>query len=218
MKKRTDSLIFKIALIFFIFIFATLTVSGINTYVRQTEIYKAQCEENIHDIAVHLSNLIVADDDDFVWFQNYFLEHCQEMNVDIDFADSTPEREAFEKLFAEKYPGEIIGKTIAFDDLSDDVKMAYTKYKFEYYLLTFEQTRDDFNLIYVYYLVPDLTQDHYMTYMLDATREIKTIDGKDYIDLGITVPEVIERHQVMWEAWDTGTTPSGYDYYDNEYG
>ncbi len=47
MEKKTDSLLFKFAFIFAVFTVVTLLMSGINTYVNQTNSYKSQCEDRI---------------------------------------------------------------------------------------------------------------------------------------------------------------------------
>ena len=81
MQKRTNSLLFHFAVIFLIFTVVTLTMSGINTYVRQNEIYKAQCEENIRHIGEYLADLILEDGDDFVIYQEYYMNDVRMMDI-----------------------------------------------------------------------------------------------------------------------------------------
>ena len=54
-----------------------------------------------------------------------------------------------------------------------------------------------------------------MTYILDGVRESRE-DGCVY--LCIDVFEPLEQHKKMWEAWNTGKMPHGFDSYDNEFG
>lgn len=218
MEKKKDSLLFKFAIIFIIFSMVTLLMSGFNTYYNQTNGYKHQCEENLQHLAAYLKELIVADGENFVNFQNYFLLHQDEILVRYDFKDDyQPEKKKFESLFAENYPGKTLGVNIKFDDLSDDVKKAYAAYRFEYWLNTFEKARDSFGIKYAYYITPT-KEDWHMYWLIDNVREEKTIDGIKYIDPCVDVFEVPEKHEKMWEAWNTGKIPKGYDTYDNEFG
>ena len=218
MEKKTDSLLFKFAIIFIIFSLVTLLMSGFNTYYNQTNGYKRQCEENLQHIAAYLKELMMADGEDFVDFQNYFISHYDEVLVRHDFKDDyKPEQKKFETLFATKYPGKTLGVDIKFIELSDDIKKAYAAYRFEYWLNTFEKARDRFGIKYAYYLVPT-KEDWHMYWVIDTVREEKTIDGIKYIDPCTDVFEVPKDHKKMWEAWNTGKTPEGYDTYDNEFG
>ena len=94
---------------------------------------------------------------------------------------------------------------------------AYGVYCHEHFLQLFEKATQAFGLVYAYYIVPGEEELH-MIYLLDAIREEVLIDGKPYITLGIDVLEPLEEHARMWEAWNTGMAPSGYDTYDNEFG
>ncbi|WP_029318944.1 diguanylate cyclase domain-containing protein [Butyrivibrio sp. AE3004] len=66
MRKKTDSLLFKFAIIFVIFTMITIALSTIITYASQNSIYHKQCEERIQDIAEYLEKLMIADGDEFV--------------------------------------------------------------------------------------------------------------------------------------------------------
>ena len=197
MEKKTDSLLFKFAIIFTIFSLVTLTMSGLNIYYNQTNAYKQQCEDNIQHLAAYLKELMLADGENFVNFQEYFLAHYEEINVPIDFnGDYQPEQKKFEQLFDMQNPGKTLGVDIKFSELSDEVKLAYTTYRFEYWLNTFEKARDSFGIKYAYYVTPAKENLH-MYWMIDALRDEKVVDGKSYIKLGIDVLEVMEEHQKM---------------------
>ncbi len=219
MTHKTDRLLFKFAIMFLIFTVVTLFISSINTYVNQTDSYKQQAEVSLKEVAHCLRQMLVADGENFLQFQNYFLENHDKILVRKDFSgDFLPEKENFEKLFSEKYPGKVFGADIKFDDMPDEIKIAYAKYYFEYWLGTFERTREAFqNVGYTYYIVPGKEKLH-MVWMLDAIREPVTIDGVEYITLCIDVEEPLEEHQKMWTAWESGKEPDGYDTYDNEFG
>ncbi len=218
MEKKTDSLLFRFAIIFMTFSLVTLLMSGFNIYYNQTSAYKKQCEENLQRIADYLKELMLADGENFADFQNYFILHYDEVLVRYDFKDDyQSEQKKFESLFATKYPGKTLGVDIKFTELSDDVKKAYAAYRFEYWLNVFEKARDSFGIKYAYYLVPT-KEDWHMYWVIDTVREEKTVDGIKYIAPCTDVFEVPEDHEKMWEAWNTGEIPEGYDTYDNEFG
>ena len=200
-----------------IFTIVTLSMSGIDIYLNQTDSYKKQCEENITNIAKYLEALIMADGDDFADFQKYFLEHHDEIDIPTDFPSYLPAMDEYDSLFAKEYPGKTLGVDIKFNELSDKVKKAFATYTYEYWLTTFEKARDSFGIMYTYYLAPT-GEDNHMYWMIDAIRDSREVDGKSYLNLCIDVEEPLEEHQKMWEAWNTGEKPTGYDVYDNEYG
>ena len=162
--------------------------------------------------------MIKADGENFLQFQNYFLENNEKILIRMDFSgDYQPAKHKFEKLFAEQYPNKNFGTDIKFDELPENIKLAYTEFYIEYCTNTFEKARDSFGIKYAYYLTPGKEKLH-MVWMIDAFREPKTIDGVEYITLGIDVLEEFDAHQKMWTAWESGEEPEGYDTYDNEYG
>ena len=146
------------------------------------------------------------------------MANYEKVLVPMDFdGNYRPAQQNFERLFRTYYPDKIYGVDIKFDELNEEVKLAYATYKYEYWLTVFEQTRDSFNLKYTYYVVPT-GEDLHMYYMIDALREENVIDGVPYINLCLDVYEEYSEHQKMWEAWNTGHKPQGHDDYDNEYG
>lgn len=218
MERKTDSLLFRFALIFSIFTIIAMLMSGVSIYVNQTSQYKEQCEKNMQNLADYIESMMIADGKNFLILQDYFMKHKGEMMIRHDFSgDYAPAKKKYEELFAAQYPGKVLGSTITFEELSPQVQNAYAVYYFEYWLYKFEKARDLFGLKYTYYIVPTEEPLH-MVWMLDLIRDKKTVNDVDYIDLGVDVYEPIEEHQKMWEAWNTGKKPKGYDTYDNEFG
>lgn len=218
MKERADSLLFKFGIIFFVFTVVTLVLSGNATYYSQSKSYMLEREESSQQVASFLEKHLLADCDNFADFQDYFMNHRDRMFIRHDFdGDWRPARVDFDRKFSEIYPGKSFGTDIKFAELSDELKNLYAVYAWEYYMYTFEKARDDFDMKYTCYLVP-VEKPLHMTWMLDLIRDKKEKDGVTYIDLGATVEEPLHLHQRMWEAWNTGKRPNGYDTYDNEYG
>ena len=213
--KRT-SLLLKFGIIFLLFTLVTLTVSGIATYMNQTKIYQVQKEELMQQIADYMADILQADGSDFPMYQKYFLEHHDEINVPGNFSedDVLQSRKTYETMFNEKYAGKTLGVNIDIGALDSQTQNAYAVYNHEYYLNLFEKAAARFNLAYLYYVVPT-GEGRDMCFVLDAVRELK--DDTNLV-LGIVDEQPITNHGKMWEAWETGKAPSGYDSYDNEYG
>ena len=220
-ESKGSSLIFKFAFIFACFTFFTLCMSGINTYINQTNSYKKQCEDNINNIAMYLESILSSEGEDFINFQNYFISHYEEIEIPFDQVDDVEASKIeFESLFAQKYPGYVLGEDIAFGDLDNQVQKAFAVWKFKKYLHIFEEARPTFGVIYTYYVVPT-GQDLHMYYLIDAPREVREAkgrNGEDVLNLCLDIYEPLEEHEKMWAAWTSGKRAEGYDYYDNEFG
>ena len=218
MRNKLHSLLFKFAFIFCIFSMVALSLTGITAYINQREIYKEQCEEHLINIAHHLEHLVEAEGQPFYDFQQYYIDHKDSVLIRHDFnGDWMPDYTAFTDLMHTHHPNQILGKTIAFPELDEEVKMAYTVYMAKKWLSIFEGTAKSFSIHYAYYLVPSKKPLN-MYWVIDAVREERFVDGIKYIDTCTEVEEPLERHQKMWGAWSTGKEVSGYDTYDNEYG
>ena len=191
------------------------------SFFTQSRIYSRQREESIQYVADYLEKLVKLDDEDFLFFQDYFIEHHKEYKIPVhfDYEETNLSREKYETLFAQQYPGMVLGKDITFAELSKEVKDAYAIWNYEYYRLTFEEAAKSFNIAYAYYLVPTGEPEH-MYWFLDIARDSETIDGEDWLALCLDIHDPVIKHKCMWEAWNTGKRPKGYDIYDDsfEYG
>ncbi|MEE5993401.1 MAG: GGDEF domain-containing protein [Oscillospiraceae bacterium] len=214
--KRKYGLLFKFGIIFLVFIILTLTATGIATYANQTQIYQKQQEQTLQSLAAYLAVNLEADGNDFAEYQEYFIEHCQDMDIPADFTeqDALESRQKYERMFAETYPAKVFGEDIKFEELTQEIQNAYAIYNHEYYLLLFEKANELFNLTYTYYFVPTGEGVDVM-FVLDGVRELKDDTN---IDLGIIAAEQKEEHEKMWEAWNTGNAPSEPESCDTEYG
>ena len=217
MRKKTDSLLFKFAMVFAVFTVVILTMTGLVTYHNQTAAYHLECEERIQKVGRILESLVVAEGQEFLDYQDYFMAYHRDMLIPYNFrGDYIPAREKFYRLFTEQFPGKIYGRDVKFADLPESLKMLYAVYNHERWLSIFEKINDVSGTKYAYYIVPSPEPWH-MTWMIDCVREQKEFHGVTYIDLGTDVLEPLEKHQKMWEAWETGKRPLGYDIYDDSY-
>ncbi|MCR4771120.1 MAG: GGDEF domain-containing protein [Oscillospiraceae bacterium] len=216
MQKRTHKLLFKFGALFAVFAVVAIVIGGIVTYMTQSRIYRKQQEQNIRSIADYMTAVLSADGFDFPLYQNYIIANHDDTDIPADFteADILRARKTFETMFAREHPGKALRYDVDFSELSDELRTAYAVYNHEYYLDLFEKAADRFGIAYVYYLVPTGAGRH-MYYVLDPTRETRE-DG--FLDLCIDADEPAGEHRKMWEAWETGSAPNGYDTYDNEYG
>ena len=207
----------KFAVMFISFIAVTLILNTLVTFFNQQNSYHEECKSNLMQTTNYLNKLIAADGEEFVELKAYFEEHMDKFDIAYDFDGScAPEKAEFDRLFAVNYPNMIFGSDIKFSELDDACRLAYARYKFEYWLYRFEQAANSFNIQYVYFIYP--TDDTKMRYMIDGVREKDERDGAVYISLGAEADEPRDIHENMWKAWETGSNVNGFDIMDNEYG
>jgi diguanylate cyclase (GGDEF)-like protein len=149
-------------------------------------------------------------------YQEYFMAHYEEIELPVDFTEYRSYKKSFDELFSKKYQGKTLGVDIQITECDDDTQKAYFTYKHAYWTIVFEKARSAMNIHTTYYVAPP-GEPLYMTYIIDCVREVKK-DDPAYLNLGITVEEPLEQHRTMWEAYNTGENPHGYDVYDNEFG
>ena len=216
--KRAESLFIKFGTVFAVFTIVVLILGGLVTYKLQERIYEQRIEETVTHLTQYLQVLIKADGEDFVQYQDYILEHGEEVLVPYDFdGDYLPALEEYERLFSDRYPGKTLGTDITFDELSDDVKKAFAVYTHEYWLYVFESATRVFNVDYTYYVTADDKPNH-MRFIIDGVRDAKSVDGKDYIDLSAAINEVSEVLPVLWKVWEAGESINEHDEIHNSYG
>ncbi len=218
MNNKTDSLIFKFAIIFLLFVVVALTLSGVNAYFNQRSIYKEQCEERLVHIAQHMEYLLKTEGKIFNDAMHYFIQNKDDILVPIDYNGNwQPFWHDFITTFNAKYPGKTLGIDMNFADMDAGLQRACAIYMHRKWLAIFEETARDFDIHYAYYLMPSEKPLH-MIWVIDAVREEKVVNGKKYITLCTEAPEPLEEHQKMWQAWTTGAPANGYDTYDNQFG
>ncbi len=216
-KTKNGSVLNAFIAMFVIYAVATLAVNATITYLNQVMSYHQECENNLKDLTNYLNVRIEGEGEDFSKFKKYFEGHHDEMMIPYDFdGDYTSARRAFFKHFYEKYPGKEYGKDVMFEDLDEAMQLEWAEYMYMRWFTEFQTAKDEFGLSYVYFVYP--TTDINICYMLDAVRMEKEVDGKKYLYLGDEGPANPEKLPMLWEAWVTGTNPSGFDIYDNDFG
>lgn len=216
--KESQILIKKLFRFLTIMLVSVVIVAGISAFVNQNRIYRSECEKNLLNIVDYLANIMQTDGDGFKAYREFMLEYSDEIMIPLDYdGNYKPAEIAFHNAFNKEYPGKTVGVDIAYDDMSKDLKILYATYKHEYWLYIFESAREQFDVAYTYFVVPTGEYLH-MYYMIDAVREKKTVNGKDYIYLNLDVIQPMDNHEHMWHAWNTGEKTPGYDVTNNEFG
>jgi sigma-B regulation protein RsbU (phosphoserine phosphatase) len=204
--------------LFLIFALVSIILSGAMTLFNQTQTYKKNSEKNLKRLTRQLSDLIKGEGDEFINLKHYFLEHSKDLEIPVDYESDLPvARSNFLKYITDHYPGRTFGVDLHFNDLDEEGQRLYATWRFEYWFKVFFDTKNDYDLSYVYFIFADESQDHTMIYMFDPTI-IEKKAGKQIYVLGDVVYEDPKIHKYMWEAWDTGKAPEGYDNNKNEYG
>ncbi|MCR4908912.1 MAG: GGDEF domain-containing protein [Lachnospiraceae bacterium] len=224
MKKTTDGLLFKFSILFVIFTVVTLILCAITTYFSQMNTYTQECRDSIREVGDYLESLILADGDDFITYQNYFMNHYKTSEIPFDFNEYITAQSEYEELFAKNYPGKTLWKDLEFEDMAPDVQEAYFKFTHEYWLLAFENSRASFDLPYTYYIVPVETnstpgQEEYdIYYMIDGERTAKEDSDGKYLYLGDQYHHTPAEQPVEWKVWSTGKRTDEFQEWDNNYG
>ena len=217
MRKITDGLVFKFAIVMAFFAFITLSLTGFITYVSQTRVYKKQSCEEIQSLGYYLKELILAQGEDFINYQQCYFDYYKDANIPYDFSDTKEAEDQWLQTFSEEHPGKIFGKDITFEELSERARLAWFIKNHEYWLLTFESARAAFNIPYTYYLVPKEGIFN-IVYMIDGERTSKEVDGKNYLYLGDEYYNDPIVYRVEWDTWLTGEEQHEFQIWNNAWG
>ena len=120
------------------------------------------CRDSIRNVGDYLLGLIMEDPQDYFNFRNYYDEHCKDIKIPVDFNEYTTARDEFFRVFHEQYPGKTFRDDVMPDELNDELKNLYYTYRQEYWILTFEKSRESFNLPYTYYLILSILMKPYI--------------------------------------------------------
>ena len=218
MKHMRDSLVYKFGIAFLCFTIAAMLLVGGGVYAYQTTTLRRSGQESLHAVTRYLRDLMASDGEEFAVLQRYFLAHSDEMMVPYDFAGGYTEAyAAFYQAFVRAYPGKALGTDVAFDELSDELQNVYATAAFERWLTAFECAKREFDVEYVYYIVPGKESRH-MVYVIDGVREERVVGDETFIELGIDAYEDPALYPEMWETWETGTEGHRVDVVDTSYG
>ncbi len=215
---KKDTILIRFSGIFLLFMSIIIILNACNTYSLQRESHKANIEKTLRHISAYLENLIRIEGREFLCMQDFIVNNASALKVPSSFAgDFRQEKEIFDTAFARSYPGRIFEKDVPFDALPFEMKLLFAEYMFRKWLAIFETAKEKFEIKYAYYLVPSKDPLH-MYWVIDFRRGESRHHGPQFINICADVFEPTDEHPKMWEAWNTGKAPKGYDIYDNEYG
>lgn len=218
--KKRDSLIFKFAILFTVFIVITILLNGANNYVNQSNIYQKESKEKLESLAIYLNNLIMMEPEEFFEYQELLKKYGNQINIPVNFSGYAADKKKFYEMFNKEYPGKIPGLDIHYEEMNANLQKQYVIYKHRFWLPTFENAARDFGFVYAYYIYP-IDEDLHMCWAVDAIREARIDEfgyETPYINLLAIAEDPIESHKAMWETYETGKPVDYYDSYDNEYG
>lgn len=217
MDKKKTSLLSDFALIFGIFALIIIIISGYSVYELQKKDYKRQCEDRLRNVTHYLAHLIENEGNEFIIIKDYVIENREELYLPINYdLNYHKYKDKADKLLAEKYPGKILGKDLAYEDLDKETMDAVAIYKYVYWTNTFWTAAKDFSLEYTYFLCVSDQKDH-MYYVIDAA-PTPCEDDETRLKFCDDVFEDPEKHAVMWKTWNTGCEQDVFDVFHNAYG
>ena len=219
-KKKKRGLAFQFGLFFALFAVLTIIVSGMLTFLSQTESYHKECENKLSQLTTQLAWMASAEGTEFAQLTEYFKEDPSKVRLPLDIeSDIAVSRQDFYDYVKSAYPNQTFGRDLDFEGLDEKGKELYAKWRFEYWYELFLQSADSFGLSYVYFVYPTEGKELYVTYMIDTTMGItQDSEGKDILFLGDEVYQDPKEHACLWEAWNSGKAPMGFDVSNNEYG
>ena len=218
-KKRIISLYTLFRRMFLLVLAVAVLATAWLTYSTQERSYHTQYREELHNLNNFILQKILEDGDDFRWLQEWFGEHMDELEIPFRYPDNaSAERDAFLTAFAAAYPGKAFGADVKPDEMDSGLQLLYARCRFLEWLTTFDKVRDEYGLVFAYYVYPTPGMEDHMCYMFDAPREEIVRDGKSLLVVGFDAYQDRKMHENMWKAYDTGRDPGKMDIYENEYG
>lgn len=203
---------------FLILVLSIIVMTGLSSYLSQSNIYKKQSEENLEQIVKYLSEMMSADGDEFIAYNEIMLKYGDKIRIPLSYdGNYHPAKIAFYEKYNTTYPGKSLGTDVDYLDMPEELQILYGTYKHEYWLHVFAQVKYNFDAIYTYYIVPT-GEPYHMYYVIDAIPEPQTIDGKEYMVLNLNITEPLDLYPHMWDTWNAGRELEGYDIFDNQYG
>lgn len=237
--RKRDSLVIKFTIIAIVFSVIVLSVTGVLTYMIQTDTYTKQCLDITRNVNRYLEYLMQKEGQNTVDYIDYYMDHYRDVKMKWDFDDYEDAMNNYEKIMNRDHPDRTLYVDTAFDELSDEAKEAFFIYDQQYWVTTFEAARDAFGMSYTYFLVMgdprsrtdsfaekydngDYDSEHSALYLIDGERTEETDEsgnGTGYLYLGDTYYNAYdEEHKVEWDTWNSGEQIEAFQEWDNERG
>ncbi|ETP72551.1 diguanylate cyclase (GGDEF) domain-containing protein [Lachnospiraceae bacterium JC7] len=218
MSKKTDSLNFKLLIVFLLITVIAVCTSGYISYRQEYSRYLKNCQDQIQAVSGFLCMLVEDDSDEFPFFKDYLIDHRDELYLPIDFGTDCSDAEYyFHTLMDKKFPDQEFGKDYSYEDFDKETSEACTIYNYLYWTDIFWKAEKTLNVPYTMLLIPKGDGSDEVYYIIDSDRRPYVNDPSrmricDLADM----PR--EGHEKFWKTWETGEQQSGFDESDNYYG
>ena len=136
MKKRSG-LLTQFAIIFILFALVTTIATSVITYFVQMRTYRELCWDTIQQVDDYLTNLILADGDDFLYYTKFYQEHYEDFRIPIDFDGYEKARSQFVDAYTHAYPDQTLFSDISVSELPYVLQLLDYTYRHVYWLTTF---------------------------------------------------------------------------------
>lgn len=217
MNRKTDSLVFKLTIVFLLITLLSVGISGYLTYKEQYHVHLEQSKAQIQSVSHYLRDLVEEDADEFPYFRDYLIEHRDDLYLPIDFdTDCSEEEYYYHNLLSTKYPGKELGVDYSYEDFDEETYEAFTIYNYVYWTDVFWKAEEAFGVPYTMLLYPDEENDS-TYYVIDALRT-PTEGDESRLQIADYIYEPRDERVNFWQCWETGKEPDGFDVSDNEYG
>lgn len=218
MNRKTDSLNFKLLLVFLLITVIAVCTSGYITYRQEYKRYLKNCQDQIQAVSGFLYILVEEDSDEFPFFKDYLINHRDELLLPIDFDTDCSEAEyRFHNLLDRKFPDLEFGEDYSYGDFDQETSEACTIYNYLYWTDVFWKAEKTMNVPYAMLLFPKGDGSDEMYYIIDSVRR-PYADDESRMRMCDLVDMPREGHQKLWATWETGQQQEGFDESDNSYG
>lgn len=213
---QKSGLLRQFAYLMTVFAVITIIVTALATYYAQMKQYLKICRETSMNVGDYLSGLIYKESDVFTLYRDYYAKNYESLRIPEDFSEYNTAHEEFLKAFAKEYPGKAFYADIKPDEMSEELQHLFYTFYHEYWLLTFEQARESFDLPYTYFLIPD-EETYTVMYMIDGER-IPDEQHPGYLYMGDSYYNSPEDHELLWKTWTTARKYDEIYEWDNKWG
>ena len=210
------SLAKQFSLMFLVFAVVTTFISGVISYVNQTNTYHKECITTLERFTTHMAGLIKKEGSEFANIKEWYEENDYRSYIPTNFREDLPVAKNNYYSYIQKHYQD---KVPDYSELDEEGKRLYVIFRLEYWLSVFMDATEEYGLSYAYFVCPIDSDEYKVRYLIDPSLETVTYeDGKEWLLVGDKIYEDPQDHRYMWQTWQTGEDARAVDSLDNEYG
>lgn len=217
--RKSRSLTGRIATMFAIAGIISILIYGYIMYKSECRTQRDLRLEEVKKVNSYMESLITADSSDFYEFAKLIPGYADKMHISVNVDNYEDSLYEFNRLFSERYPGKTFNVDISLKDMDEDLVIKYLEYDLIYWLTTFENAVNEFDMVYLYVIVPDET-DGTVGYLVDCIRiENEDVPG-ELVVYDVDPPEENDYSisPILWDTWKQRSETGRFQIWDNEYG